>query len=70
MFLQAGRKRKKPSEPDDMALGAPRARQFLKDFIELPLDKMDVKHAVQQVKRLKNEMQNDASNCKWLQQLL
>ncbi|KAJ9567286.1 hypothetical protein OSB04_003252 [Centaurea solstitialis] len=55
---------------DDMAIGAPRARQFLKDFSELPLDKMDLKEALQQVKRLKTELQNDASNCKWLQQLL
>ncbi|KVI02602.1 DNA mismatch repair protein, MSH2, partial [Cynara cardunculus var. scolymus] len=52
----------KPSEPDDMALGAPRARQFLKDFSELPLDKMDLKQALQEVKRLKNELQDDASN--------
>ncbi|KAI3673275.1 hypothetical protein L6452_39392 [Arctium lappa] len=67
---EVGCKRKKPSEPDDMAIGAPRARQFLKDFSELPLDKMDLKQALQEVKRLKNELQNDASNCKWLQQFL
>ncbi|XP_024975369.1 DNA mismatch repair protein MSH2 [Cynara cardunculus var. scolymus] len=67
---EVGCKRKKPSEPDDMALGAPRARQFLKDFSELPLDKMDLKQALQEVKRLKNELQDDASNCKWLQQFL
>ncbi|KAL4566420.1 hypothetical protein LXL04_030535 [Taraxacum kok-saghyz] len=68
---QVGCKRKKPSEEeDDMAVGAPRARQFLKEFSELPLDKMELKEALQQVKRLKNEMQNDAPNCKWLQQFL
>ncbi|KAI3820954.1 hypothetical protein L1987_08510 [Smallanthus sonchifolius] len=67
---EAGCKRKKPSESDDMAIGAPRARQFLKDFSELPLDKMDLKQALQEVKRLKNELQDDASNCKWLQQFL
>ncbi|KAI7732484.1 hypothetical protein M8C21_024203 [Ambrosia artemisiifolia] len=67
---EAGCKRKKPSEPDDMAVGAPRARQFLKEFSELPLDKMDFKQALQEVKRLKNELQDDASKCKWLQQFL
>ncbi|GJZ52565.1 DNA mismatch repair protein MSH2 [Tanacetum coccineum] len=59
---EAGCKRKRPSEPDDMAVGAPRARQFLKDFSELPLDKMDLKQALQEVKRLKNELQSDSSN--------
>ncbi|KAF5806624.1 putative DNA mismatch repair protein MutS, core [Helianthus annuus] len=67
---EAGRKRKKPSEPDDMAIGAPRARKFLKDFSELPLDKMDLKQALQEVKRLKNELQDDVGNCKWLQQFI
>ncbi|KAJ0750828.1 hypothetical protein HanLR1_Chr05g0186431 [Helianthus annuus] len=70
MQLQVGCKRKKPSEPDDMAIGAPRARKFLKDFSELPLDKMDLKQALQEVKRLKNELQDDVGNCKWLQQFI
>ncbi|KAD1443141.1 hypothetical protein E3N88_42819 [Mikania micrantha] len=66
----AGCKRKKPSKPDDMAIGAPRARQFLKDFSELPLDKMDLKQALLEVKRLKNGLLNDVSNCKWFEQFL
>ncbi|KAK9080353.1 hypothetical protein SSX86_000111 [Deinandra increscens subsp. villosa] len=67
---EAGCKRKKPSEPDDMSIGAPRARKFLKDISELPLDKMDFKQALQEVKRMRNELKDDASNCKWLQQFL
>ncbi|KAM0019034.1 putative DNA mismatch repair protein MutS, core [Helianthus debilis subsp. tardiflorus] len=67
---EVGCKRKKPSEPDDMAIGAPRARKFLKDFSELPLDKMDLKQALQEVKRLKNELRDDVGNCKWLQQFI
>ncbi|KAI3688849.1 hypothetical protein L2E82_46728 [Cichorium intybus] len=68
---EVGSKRKKPSEPDDdMAIGAPRARQFLKEFSELPLDKMDLKQALQEVKRLKNGLENDAGDCKWLKQFL
>ncbi|KAI3682723.1 hypothetical protein L1987_82916 [Smallanthus sonchifolius] len=70
MMDLAGCERKKPSKPDDMAVGAPRAHQFLKEFSELPLDKMDLKHALQEVKRLKNGLQDDANNCKWLQQFL
>ncbi|KAJ0578011.1 putative DNA mismatch repair protein MutS, core [Helianthus annuus] len=65
---EVGCKRKKPSEADDMAIGAPRARKFLKDFSELPLDKMDLKQALQEVKRLKKELQDDVGSCKWLQQ--
>ncbi|XP_076922811.1 DNA mismatch repair protein MSH2-like [Bidens hawaiensis] len=67
---EAGCKRKKPCEPDDMALGATRARQFLKDISALPLDKIDLKQALQEVKRLKTGLQDDAGNCKWLQQYL
>lgn len=65
-----GCKRKKPSEEDDVAIGVPRARRFLKEFSELPLDKMELKEALQEVKRLKNEMLNDAGDCKWLKQFL
>ncbi|KAL7601427.1 hypothetical protein Lser_V15G21735 [Lactuca serriola] len=65
-----GCKRKKPSEEDDVAIGVPRACQFLKEFSELPLDKMELKEALQEVKRLKNEMLNDAGDCKWLKQFL
>ena len=45
-----------------MAIDAPQARQFLKDFSELPLDKLDLKKAVQEVKRLKNELQSNFGN--------
>ncbi|CAI9284093.1 unnamed protein product [Lactuca saligna] len=65
-----GCKRKKLSEEDDVAIGIPRARKFLKEFSELPLDKMELKEALQEVKRLKNEMLNDTGDCKWLKQFL
>ncbi|CAH1428222.1 unnamed protein product [Lactuca virosa] len=65
-----GCKRKKPSEEEDVAIGVPRARQFLKEFSELPLDKMELKEALQEVKKLKNEMLTDAGDCKWLKQFL
>ena len=51
-----------------MSRGAARAHQFLKEFSDLPLDKMDLKQALQQVNKLKDELQKDAVNCSWLQQ--
>lgn len=65
-----GSKRKRECDPDDMSRGAARARQFLKEFSELPLDKMDVKEALDQVHKLKNDMEKDAVNSLWLQQFL
>lgn len=67
---EAGSKRKRVCDPDDVSRGASLARRFLKDFSELPLDKMDYKQALQEVKKLKNELENDAVNCQWLQQFL
>lgn len=55
-------------DPDDLTKGAERARQFLKEFSELPLDKMEFKEALQQVSKLKQDLEKDAINCSWLQQ--
>ncbi|KAG6675604.1 hypothetical protein I3843_15G105900 [Carya illinoinensis] len=63
-----GSKRKRESDPDEISRGAARAHQFLKEFSDLPLDKMDFKEALQQVKELKDGLQKDALNCQWLQQ--
>lgn len=65
---EVGAKRKRESDLDDMSRGAARARQFLKDFSELPLDSMDLKQALQHVNKLRNELEKDAVNCRWLQQ--
>ncbi|XP_075662047.1 DNA mismatch repair protein MSH2 [Castanea sativa] len=65
---EVGSKRKRECDQDDMSRGAARAHQFLKEFSDLPLDKMDLKQALQQVNRLKDELQKDAVNCSWLQQ--
>lgn len=65
---EVGSKRKRECDQDDMSRGAARAHQFLKEFSDLPLDKMDLKQALQQVNKLKDELQKDAVNCRWLQQ--
>ncbi|KAM7479734.1 hypothetical protein LguiA_027947 [Lonicera macranthoides] len=65
---EVGSKRKREIEDGDASRGAGRARQFLKDFADLPLDKMDLKQALQQVKKLKNELEKDAVDCPWLRQ--
>lgn len=51
-----------------MSRGATRARQFLKAFADLPLESMDMKEALQQVSELKDGLERDAVDCKWLQQ--
>lgn len=66
--LKVGSKRKRESSPDDISRGAARAHQFLKEFSDLPLEKMDLKEALQQVSKLKNDLEKDAVNCHWLQQ--
>ncbi|KAK4752547.1 hypothetical protein SAY87_021345 [Trapa incisa] len=63
-----GSKRKREHDPDDMSRGAARARQFLKAFADLPLESMDMKEALQEVTKLKDGLERDAVDCKWLQQ--
>ncbi|KAE8124986.1 hypothetical protein FH972_019825 [Carpinus fangiana] len=65
---EVGSKRKRECDPDEMSRGAARAHQFLKEFSDLPLDKMDLTQALQQVNKLKEDLQKDAVNCHWLQQ--
>ncbi|EYU19022.1 hypothetical protein ABFS82_09G054300 [Erythranthe guttata] len=67
---EIGSKRKREADPDDVSKGIDRARQFLKDFSELPLDKMELKEALQNVGKLKEGLEKDAVNCSWLQQFL
>lgn len=64
------KRRREEYDPDDMSRGASRAHQFLKEFSEIPLDKIDLKDALQQVRNLKNGLENDALNSLWLQQFL
>ncbi|KAJ7956581.1 putative DNA mismatch repair protein MSH2 [Quillaja saponaria] len=61
-------KRKRVFEPDDMSRGAARARQFLEAFSALPIESMDKMQALQQVRKLKDDLEKDAENCSWLQQ--
>ncbi|XP_050237712.1 DNA mismatch repair protein MSH2 [Mercurialis annua] len=65
---KVGSKRKTQHDPEDMSKGAARAHQFLKEFSDMPLENMDLKEAMQKVKKLKNELEKDAGNCQWLKQ--
>ncbi|KAL5751371.1 hypothetical protein ACOSP7_025974 [Xanthoceras sorbifolium] len=67
---EVGSKRKRVSNPSDMSRGAARAHQFLKKFSDLPLDTMDLKQALEQVKKMKEDLEKDAVDCQWLQQFL
>ncbi|XP_031288188.1 DNA mismatch repair protein MSH2 isoform X1 [Pistacia vera] len=67
---EVGSKRKRVSDPSDMSKGAARAHEFLKKFSDLPLEKMDLQQALQQVKKMKDDLEKDAVDCDWLQQFL
>lgn len=68
--LQEGSKRKRECDPIDMSRGAAKAHKFLKDFADLPLESMDLKQALQQVNKLRGDLEKDAVNCNWLRQFL
>ncbi|CAA2970706.1 DNA mismatch repair MSH2 [Olea europaea subsp. europaea] len=61
-------KRKREFDPDDISRGTSRAHKFLKDFTELPLDKMDLELALQHVSKLRTDLEKDTTNSCWLQQ--
>nr|AAT67044.1 DNA mismatch repair protein [Petunia x hybrida] len=65
---KAASKRKRNFDPNDVSRGSARARQFLEDFTNLPLDKMDQKQALQQLSKMKTDLERDAVDCNWLQQ--
>ncbi|KAJ0048265.1 hypothetical protein Pint_16412 [Pistacia integerrima] len=67
---EVGSKRKRVSDASDMSKGAARAHEFLKKFSDLPLEKMDLQQALQQVKKMKDDLEKDAVDCDWLQQFL
>ncbi|KAJ1394697.1 P-loop containing nucleoside triphosphate hydrolase [Sesbania bispinosa] len=67
---EVGSKRKRVMEPDDMSQGAARARQILEAFVALPLETMDKRQALQEVRKLKDTLEKDAENCHWLQKFL
>ncbi|XP_057420307.1 DNA mismatch repair protein MSH2 [Lotus japonicus] len=67
---QAGSKRKRVFESDDMSQGVAKARQILEAFVALPLETMDKSQALQEVSKLKDTLEKDAENCHWLQKFL
>lgn len=70
LYTQIPSKRKREFSSDDMSKGVARARQFLEEFSNLPLDKMDLKEALQQVSQLRDGLKKDAVDSNWLQQFL
>lgn len=69
-FEQVGTKRKRVCGPDDTMWGAARAKKFLEEFASLPLEQMDYKDVVSDIKRLKSDLDRDAVGNVWLQQFL
>lgn len=66
--IEVGSKRKRISDPYDTSRGAARAHQFLKEFSDVPLETMDLKEALEQVKKMKDDLEKDAGDCCWLRQ--
>ncbi|KAH6808437.1 hypothetical protein C2S51_029545 [Perilla frutescens var. frutescens] len=68
-----------PCDPKE-SWGAERARQLVKDFLELPLDKYkggwqgvtktDLDRTTQQLRELTEGIEKDATKCSWLRQRL
>lgn len=67
---EVGTKRKRICGPDETMWGAARARRFLEEFASLPLEQMDYKDVVSNIKRLKSDLDRDAVGNAWLQQFL
>lgn len=65
-----GSKRKRECDQDDISLGMAQAHQFLKGFSNLPLEKMDIKQALEEIKKLKDDMEKNAANSQWLKQFI
>ena len=65
-----GSKRKRVYEPDEMSQGVTKARQILEAFVDLPLETMDKMQALQELRKLKDNLEKDAVDCRWLQQFL
>ncbi|XP_074317221.1 DNA mismatch repair protein MSH2-like [Silene latifolia] len=66
---EVGVKRKRP-EPDAISEGAARAHRYLKEFAELPLDRMELKEALLRVSEMKSDLERDAKTHPWLKQFL
>uniref|UniRef100_A0A2P2J8B8 DNA mismatch repair protein MSH2 n=1 Tax=Rhizophora mucronata TaxID=61149 RepID=A0A2P2J8B8_RHIMU len=65
---QVGSKRKRVCDNGDMSRGVARAHQFLKEFSDLPLEKMELKQVLREVGELMDGLEKDAVNCQWLKQ--
>ena len=58
------------NEEDADAYGRKRAMTFLHDFKNIPLPTLAPQEVIERVKRLKTDLEQDAKNSPWLQQLL
>ncbi|MED6172134.1 MutS-like protein [Stylosanthes scabra] len=65
-----GSKRKRVFDPNEVSQGVTKARQILEAFVDLPLETMDKMQALQELRKLKDNLEKDAENCQWLQQFL
>lgn len=66
----SGKRKSREDDPEEVSRGAARAHKFLKEFAEMPLDKMKHKDSLQRVREMKEELEKDAEDCHWLKRFL
>ncbi|KAH0891562.1 hypothetical protein HID58_053991 [Brassica napus] len=67
---ESGKRKSREDDAEEVSRGAARAHKFLKEFAEMPLDKMELKDSLKRLHELKEELEKDDVGCHWLKQFL
>ncbi|KAH0934368.1 hypothetical protein HID58_011485 [Brassica napus] len=67
---ESGKRKSREDGAEEVSRGAARAHKFLKEFAEMPLDKMELKDSLKRLHELKEELAKDDVGCHWLKQFL
>lgn len=67
---ESGKRKSREDDPEEVSRGTARAHKFLKEFAEIPVDKMELKDSLKRLCELKDELEKDAVDCHWLKQVL
>lgn len=70
MLQESGKRKSREDGAEEVSRGAARAHKFLKEFAEMPLDKMELKDSLKRLHELKEELAKDDVGCHWLKQFL
>lgn len=70
VLQESGKRKSREDDAEEVSRGAARAHKFLKEFAEMPLDKMELKDSLKRLHELKEELAKDDVGCHWLKQFL